>query len=69
MDTPKKAKGGRKNRKVGRSKTVCQAYRSSHRREHNKAKRLRKHLLKCPNDACGRVALERCYLVIRPSAG
>ena len=61
-----KAKGSKKNRKVGRSKIACQAYSNSNRREHNKARRLKKHMAKWPNDKCATAALARVHLVIRP---
>jgi hypothetical protein len=63
-DTPQKAKGGKKNRKVGRSKTYCQSYRAEHRRERNKAVRLIGHTARQPNDECGAAALKRCFAVV-----
>lgn len=55
-DTPQKAKGGKKNRKVGRSKTYCQWYRNHNIREKNKVRKLRKHVKRQPNE---RVGLQR----------
>ena len=38
------AKGGKKNRKVGRNKTACVAYANKHQREINAEKRQTRHL-------------------------
>lgn len=46
----KKAKGGKKNRKVGRNKPWCTAYALRGQREKNKCIRLRRHLARFPND-------------------
>lgn len=59
-----KASGGKKQRKHGRSKIYCEAYRREHREERNKAVRLVKHVAKQPNDACGQASLDRCYAVV-----
>ena len=59
-----KASGGKKNRKVGRKKTYCEAYRRENRGEKNKAYRLIKHIARQPNDKVGAGALERCYAVV-----
>ena len=67
-EVPQKAKGGKKNRKVGRKKIWCQSYRARHQREHNKAIRLKKHIAKWPADACATEALKRVYTMIRPQA-
>lgn len=42
---------GKKNRKHGRNKKWCEAYRLRGQREKNKAKRLAKHRKAHPNDA------------------
>ncbi len=61
----KKAKKSKKQRKVGRNANYCAFYKLSHRREHNKVKRLKKHLVKCPGDKCAEAAIERCNALIR----
>ena len=61
----KKAKKSKKQRKVGRNANYCTFYKLSHRREHNKVKRLKRHLVKCPNDKCAEAAIERCVALIR----
>lgn len=63
-DTPQKAKGGRKNRKVGRGKLSCERYRRENRRERNKARRLVKHMEHQPNDMCGAAAYKRMIAII-----
>lgn len=50
----KKAKGGKKNRKIGRNKKWCEAYRNRGQREKNKCIRIRKHLARFPNDPTAR---------------
>ncbi len=57
--TPRKSNKSKKNRKHGRNKKYCEAYRNAHRREVNKIKRLRKHLKKFPEDANAKKALAR----------
>lgn len=64
-DTPKRAKSSKKNRKYGRNAVSCLRYKNSHRREHNKLRRLKKHLKKCPNDATALAAVEICLVTIR----
>lgn len=61
----KKARGGKKNRKVGRNAARCAAYASSHRRETNKLRRLEKHLERFPDDASARKAADLCRVVAR----
>lgn len=56
--TPKK---GKKNRKHGRNKTKCQAYRA--RSTANKLRKIRKHLKCHQTDSCALRALQRCYTV------
>lgn len=41
---------GKKGRKVGRNKTTALAYKSSQRREFNKARRIKRHLKHHPNN-------------------
>lgn len=60
-----KAKKGKTQRKWGRNKLSCTAYRNSHRREHNKIRRLKKHLVRFPHDAIAKAAVENCLKVIR----
>lgn len=60
----RKAKG-RKADKRGRSKNACKAYRLSQRREHNKVKRLVKHLRRFPADKVAVAAVERYRFVIK----
>jgi hypothetical protein len=60
-----KASGGRKNRKWGRNKAFCEAYRRENRREKNKALRLKKHIVRQPNDTVGAAAFERYREFIR----
>jgi len=64
-DTPKKAKGGRKNRKYHRNLATCLTYKNSHRREHNKIRKLKKHIAKYPTDKSALAAVENCLKVIR----
>jgi len=61
----KKAKGGKKNRKYGRNEKSCQRYKLSHRREHNKARKLKKHLIRFVSDKVAQNALDRCIAIIR----
>lgn len=62
---PQKAKKSKKQRKVGRNASRCLAYRNSNRREKNKVVRLKKHLIRFPDDACAKAAVESCLMVIR----
>lgn len=59
----KKGKSG--NKKHGRMKKWCEAYRARHQREKNKLIRLRKHLLKHPNDQVAIQARTVCKEVAR----
>jgi hypothetical protein len=63
--TIQKAKGSKKNRKVGRAKARCQDYRLRRQRERNKVIRLTKHVQRQPNDDCGQRALDRYELFVR----
>lgn len=58
MATELLKRAGKKSRKWGRNKRFCEHYRLSNRREHNKARRLLKHLRRFPADACAQTALE-----------
>lgn len=44
------AKGGKKNRKYLRNKPFCERYAKEGRRERNKAKKLKRHMKKYPDD-------------------
>lgn len=65
VDATKKAKSGKKRRKHGRNVNSCKAYAASSRREHNKIRRLKKHLVCFPADNVATAAVDRCMLVIR----
>lgn len=65
MATGVARKTGKKNRKHGRNKIGCKAYLSSARREHNKVRRLRRHLKKFPTDQSAIEAVARCKAIIR----
>jgi len=56
---PLKAKGGKKNRKIGRNEKWCEAYRARHQRERNKVVKLRRHLKKHPGDVVAARAVQR----------
>jgi len=54
-----------KSSKAGRNRPGCKAYLLSHRREHNKIKRLKKHLLREPNDKIAAKAIDMANVAIR----
>ena len=58
-------KGGKKGRKVGRNEARCKRYRVQNRREKNKLRRMRKHVLRNPEDTAAKEALET-YGLARP---
>lgn len=58
-DAPKKAKGGKKGRKIGRNKVWCQGYRAAGRQEASKVRRLVRHLKKQPGCPDAVAALSR----------
>jgi len=60
-----KAKGGKKQRKFGRNKLGCSAYAGSHRREHNKIRRLKRHLKVFPDDKVAAKAVDIAWIAIR----
>ena len=62
---PQKAKRSKKQRKVGRNAVACLRYKNTHRREHNKARRLARHLARFPSDAIATAALTACKAVVR----
>lgn len=47
-----------KSKKHGRNASACRAYRSSGRRERNKARRIAAHLKSAPWDDCARAAYD-----------
>jgi hypothetical protein len=49
----------KKSRKHGRNKIVCAAYRTSQRREFNKARRIIRHLRRHPTNLTALTALKR----------
>ncbi|HWT83672.1 MAG TPA: hypothetical protein VN648_33330 [Candidatus Methylomirabilis sp.] len=52
-------KGGKKNRKHGRNKSWCEAYRQAGQRERNKRRRLARRVVRHPRDGAARSALAR----------
>jgi hypothetical protein len=60
-----KAAKSKKNRKVGRNADYCKSYKLSRRREHNKARRLRPHIVRHPLDLVAKAAVDRCVATIR----
>ena len=48
-----KAKGGKKNRKLGRNKRYCDRRKADGREAHNKLRRMRRHLRRHPHDQSG----------------
>lgn len=58
-------RGGKKNRKHGRNELFCKAYRTRGQREKNKARKLRKHLLRFGDDKVAQGALERLARRVR----
>ena len=54
-----------KSKKMGRNKIVCAAYRSSHRREKNKIKRVRRHLMRFPGDKVAEQCVENLRMYVR----
>lgn len=55
---PHRAKKTKKNRKHGRNAHFCLQYRNRNREKLNKVIKLKKHLVRFPNDACAKVAME-----------
>jgi hypothetical protein len=52
-----KPKGGKKNRKWGSNKAYCLRYKNEGRQEKNRARRIKRHLKRHPNDLQGLEAL------------
>jgi hypothetical protein len=63
-NAPHRAKKTKKNRKHGRATASCLIYKNSHKREQNKAVRLKRHLKKFPDDVTATDALARCNQVL-----
>ena len=59
-----KAKSGKKQRKYGRNANYCKMYAITHRRERNKLKQLKKHIARFVNDACAKIAADRCKIIL-----
>ena len=56
---------GGKSSKAGRNSAGCKAYKGSNRREHNKVRRLKKHLKRFPDDIIASEAVDLCMIKIR----
>lgn len=52
-------------RKYGRNAAFCKAYKLTNRREKNKIKNLKKHLINFPDDTSAMVAIDKCNILIR----
>lgn len=61
----KKAKGGKKQRKFGRNKMDCLAYRNENRREKSRVRRIKRHLKRFPMDAAAVAHMERFKNIIQ----
>lgn len=55
---PHRAKKTKKNRKHGRNAHFCLQYRNRNREKLNKVVRLKKHLVRFPDDVCAKAAME-----------
>lgn len=55
-----KAKKSKKQRKVGRNAEYCARYVLTKRREHNKIVKVRRHLVKFPDDMVAVAAISAC---------
>lgn len=60
VTAPQKAKKTKKQRKFGRNAIYCAHYLRTHIREKNKIKRLKKHLVRFPDDKCAINAMDLC---------
>jgi hypothetical protein len=56
---------GGKSSKAGRNSPFCKAYKASNRREHNKVRKLKKHLKVHVEDIIASEAVDRCMVKIR----
>ncbi len=61
---PQKAKKTKKQRKHGRNKVFCNAYKLTHRRERNKIVRLKKHLIRFPADLVAKKAHDHYKIIL-----
>ncbi len=59
-----KAKKTKKQRKYGRNAKYCEVYARTHRREKNKMRKLKKHLIRFPMDKTAAKALETCKHIV-----
>lgn len=64
-DVPHRAKKTKKNRKYGRNAIACASYKNSNRRERNKIIKLKKHLVRFPDDKVAAAAVEGCKVAVR----
>lgn len=60
-----KAKKGKKQRKYGRNALYCATYERENRREKNKVRRLKKHLVYFPADLVAVKAIDLAMIAIR----
>ena len=58
-------KQSKKSKKHDRNRAECKAYSNSNRREKNKLAKLKKHLLRFPDDEAAKKAVEVCIKAIR----
>lgn len=59
------ASSTKKQRKYGRNAIFCLNYKNSNRRERNKIIKLKKHLLRFPDDKIAAAAVEGCKVAVR----
>ena len=59
-----KAKKTKKQRKHGRNSVYCKVYAITHRREKNKIRRLKKHLIHHPLDKTANESLDACKRIV-----
>ena len=64
VQAKQKAKKTKKQRKFGRSAVYCELYRRTNRRAKNKIVRLKKHLIRFPDDKCATNALNLYMLMV-----
>ena len=66
-NTVQKAKKTKKQRKHGRAhrgRDYAKVYKLSNRREHNKIKRLKKHLIRHVTDKVAQSSLDHCKIIV-----
>jgi len=61
MAGSKVRKGGKKNRKIGRTAEKCKYYRSRMTREKNKERKLKRHIIFQPRDEVAKIALSKVW--------